>query len=99
MNNNLLKLIEIYVKETLNDGLQECDLNGASYDIIDKVLCNMGYRLSGDSECFDEAMFTNSWEHDYHMYIFNGDEYTGYYLYGSLYYGQHRIKKDETDRV
>ena len=30
---------------------------------------------------------------------FNGDEYTGYYLYGSLYYGQHRIEKDETDRI
>jgi len=99
MNNNLPKLIEIYIKETLNDGLQECDLSGASYDTIDRVLHNMGYKLSSDDEYFDEVMFTNGWEHDYHMYIFNGDEYTGYYLYGSLYYGQHRIGKDEIDRV
>lgn len=97
--NNLPKLIEVYIKETLSDGLQECDLSGASYGTIDRVLHNMGYRLSSDNKYFDEAMYTNSWEHDYYMYIFKDSDYTGYCLYGSLYYGNHKIEKDETDRI
>ena len=95
MNINLKEFINQSIKDILKDGVHECVLDGASYSMIEDILCEMGYQLSDNSDCVEEVMYTNGWEHDYYQYIFQNGIYTGYYLFGSLYYGNHRIEKDE----
>lgn len=95
---NIQEFITKYVRETLQDGLDDYNFDGVSFGVIREVLEEMGYELSDDSEVLDEVMYTNGWEFDYHQYIFKNGEYTGYSLYGSLYYGTHRIRKYEVNR-
>lgn len=99
MKIEIKQLVEDWVNEALEDGPQECILDGAWYNLIKVTLENAGYNLSSDPECLDDVMYTNSWEYDYYQYILKDGKYTGYVLVGSLYFGQHRIEKDETDRI
>ena len=81
------------VKCELEDGLKECDLSCIPYSIINDALKQLGYTLSESEKYEDDVMYTTGWEHDYHMYIWKDGKYTGYYLCGSLYYGDNEIKK------
>ena len=81
------------VKCELEDGLKECDLSCIPYSIINDALKQLGYTLSESEKYEDDVMYTNGWEHDYHMYKWKDGKYTGYYLCGSLYYGDNEIKK------
>lgn len=83
-----------YVKSELENRLEECDLSCIPYSIIEAALKQLGYTLSSNEEDEnDEVMYTNGWEHDYHMCIWKDGKYTGYHLTGSLYYGDNEIKK------
>jgi hypothetical protein len=81
------------VKTKLAHRLEECDLSCIPYSIIKAGLNQLGYTLSESENYEDDVMYTNGWEYDYHMYIWKDGEYTGYYLCGSLYYGDNEIKK------
>ena len=87
------KLLFKYTKSELENGLDECDLSCIPYSIIKAALNQLGYTLSESNSYEDDVMYTNGWEYDYHMYIWKDGEYTGYYLCGSLYYGDNEIKK------
>ena len=82
------------VKSVLKEGLKACNLSYIPYSIIKETLKSFGYTVSEDTEYEEDVMYTNSWKHDYHMYIWKDNKYTGYYLYGSLYYGTNAIEKD-----
>lgn len=88
-------LLESYVKTTLQNGLTECDLSYIPYDTIKSCLEDLGYQLSDSPDRHDDVMYTNGWEHDYSMHIWKDGEYTKYYLYGSLYYGNNKITYDD----
>ena len=81
------------VKHELENGLKECDLSCIPYSIVKAGLEQLGYTLSESEEYEDDVMYTNGWEHDYYMCIWKDGKYTGYYLTGSLYYGDNEIKK------
>ena len=93
----LIETIKNNVESTLCEGIKECNLDGAWYSLIKDTLGKMGYKLSSSDEVFDDYMDTNGWECDYCQYIFKDNDYIGYYLAGSLYFGQHEIIKDETN--
>ena len=81
------------VKTKLADRLKGCDLSCIPYSIIASGLNQLGYTLSESKTYEDDIMDTNGWEYDYRMYIWKDGKYTGYCLYGSLYYGDNKIKK------
>ena len=81
------------VKTELTDGLKECDLSCIPYSVIAAGLNALGYTLSESDEYEEEVLYTNGWEHDYYMHIWKDGKYTGYYLSGSLYYGDNEIKE------
>lgn len=93
------EVIENWVKDKLKDGPVECNLDGAWFNLIKNVLENTGYSLSNSPDRLDDWNELNGWQCDYSQYIFKDQEYTGFLLYGSYYYGEHKIEKDETNRI
>lgn len=93
----LTETIKNNVESTLCKGIKECILDGAWYSLIKDTLNKMGYKLSSSNKVLDEYMDINGWQCDYSQYIFKDNNYIGYYLLGSLYYGEHEIIKDETN--
>lgn len=83
------------IQNQLKDGLKECKLPPMAFHIIKHTLEKMGYFLSDSERVMDDMIDTNGWECDYYLYIWKDDEYTGYALQGSYYYGDHKIELNE----
>ena len=89
----LKTIVKNYIESQLLEELKECNLDGASFDIIKDILEKKGYVLSSSNNEIDDVLDTNGWQVDYYQYIFKDNVYTGYVLEGSMYFGDHEIKK------
>lgn len=80
------------IKDHLSKGLKEIDLSNYPFGKVREVLEELGYRFSDSKYEFVELDdWVNGWQLDYWAYIFKDEEYTGYLIEGSFWYGTCKI--------
>ena len=84
------------IEKLLTNGLGEIDFSDYPFGKVADVLEKLGFQLSESKDSYQDLCdWVNGWELDYLAYILDKkDNYTGYLLKGSFYYGTCYMMKE-----